>query len=256
VSGANIQAGFITNNQEGLLLAATPAQPLTNVTVSHVSVAQASAAAGERGGQRLPAAPCSPGSPPCLCCSCEELSWGPFPPACHAGRRPSLPLLPPQNNQYTTVISSAADRALFQDVTVRINFELMGGCRAAAAASRRQGGAAAAQRSVQQSRLLPRHAEGGLDQPPPAPPRPPGAAGGSKAPRAASAGTLFRGGVPTLRNTRMIIQAMDPAQFLVQTNWVAVKTETSKPVTNFLFRSDCWNGGFERQGALVEGQFR
>lgn len=92
--------------------------------------------------------------------------------------------------------------------------------------------------------------------PPPVGPNPAALAGGSKAPRAASAGTLFRGGSPRLRNTRMVIQAMDPAQFLVQTNWVAVKTETAQPVANFLFRSDCWNGGFEKQGALVEGQFR
>lgn len=52
------------------------------------------------------------------------------------------------------------------------------------------------------------------------------------------------------------MQAMDPAQFLVVTKWVAVRTETAKPVSNFLFRSDCWNGGFEKSGALVEGAFR
>lgn len=52
------------------------------------------------------------------------------------------------------------------------------------------------------------------------------------------------------------VQAMDPAQFLVRTPWAAVKTDTSKPVSNFLFRSDCWNGGFEAQGALVDGRFK
>lgn len=149
VRDVNIQSGLLTNNVNGLVLSASPTQPLTNVTISHISVAQ--------------------------------------------------------NNQFTTVFSSVGDNSVFQDVTVRVNFELMGG---------------------------------------------------SRQPNSPAAGTVFRGGAPTLRNTRMVVQAMDPAQFLVVTKWVAVRTETAKPVSNFLFRSDCWNGGFEKSGALVEGAFR
>ncbi len=52
------------------------------------------------------------------------------------------------------------------------------------------------------------------------------------------------------------MQAMDPAQFLVSTQWTALRTETSKPINNLLFRSDCWNGGFQDQGALVDGKFK
>ena len=32
-------------------------------------------------------------------------------------------------------------------------------------------------------------------------------------------------------------------------------TQTSSPVSNFVFRSDCWNGGYEGVGALFTGQF-
>jgi hypothetical protein len=40
VRDVNIQSGLLTNNVNGLVLSASPTQPLTNVTISHISVAQ------------------------------------------------------------------------------------------------------------------------------------------------------------------------------------------------------------------------
>ena len=40
VSGANIQAGFVSRNGEGIVLAASAAQGLRGVAISHVSVTQ------------------------------------------------------------------------------------------------------------------------------------------------------------------------------------------------------------------------
>ena len=48
------------------------------------------------------------------------------------------------------------------------------------------------------------------------------------------------------------LQAIDPAQFQVLTKWVAVSTRTPSPVANFVFRSDCWNGGSEGEGSQVD----
>jgi hypothetical protein len=48
------------------------------------------------------------------------------------------------------------------------------------------------------------------------------------------------------------VQAIDPAQFQVLTKWVAVSTRTPSPVANFVFRSDCWNGGYEGEGSQVD----
>jgi hypothetical protein len=53
-----------------------------------------------------------------------------------------------------------------------------------------------------------------------------------------------------------LLQANDPAQFLIRTQHVYISTETAGPVANFVFRSDCWNGGFEDPGALIDGRFR
>ena len=44
---------------------------------------------------------------------------------------------------------------------------------------------------------------------------------------------------------------------MVNTRFVAVLTQTPLPVANFVFRSDCWNGGYELPaGALIQGSFR
>ena len=51
-------------------------------------------------------------------------------------------------------------------------------------------------------------------------------------------------------------QAIDPAQFLKVTQFAAVATQTSGPVSNFVFRSDCWNGGYAMPGTQVSGAFR
>ena len=48
------------------------------------------------------------------------------------------------------------------------------------------------------------------------------------------------------------VQAIDPAQFQMLTKWVAVSTRTPSPVANFVFRSECWNGGYEGDGAQVD----
>ncbi|EFN58055.1 expressed protein [Chlorella variabilis] len=61
--------------------------------------------------------------------------------------------------------------------------------------------------------------------------------GGFQAPSQPSAGVLFRGAPPELRRTQVIVQ-------------------TSGPVSNFVFRSDCWNGGYAMPGTQVSGAFR
>ena len=52
------------------------------------------------------------------------------------------------------------------------------------------------------------------------------------------------------------VQAIDPAQFQVLTKWVAVSTRTPSPVANFVFRSDCWNGGYEGEGSQVDASLQ
>lgn len=53
-----------------------------------------------------------------------------------------------------------------------------------------------------------------------------------------------------------MLQAIDPAQFLTPTRFVAVSTNTSGPVEGFAFRSDTWNGGYVAPGqhGSVAGQ--
>jgi hypothetical protein len=80
--------------------------------------------------------------------------------------------------------------------------------------------------------------------------------GGFKSPGQASSGVLFRGSAPTLRRTQVIMQAIDPAQFLKITQFAAVLTRTTAPVSGFVFRSDCWNGGYHQPGAQVRGAFK
>ncbi|PRW56605.1 4-hydroxyphenylacetate isomerase [Chlorella sorokiniana] len=80
--------------------------------------------------------------------------------------------------------------------------------------------------------------------------------GGATAPEQPSAGVLFRGAPPQLTKTQVVLQAIDPAQFLTPTRFVAVATNTSCPVAGFAFRSDTWNGGYEAPGgAQVDGSF-
>lgn len=112
-----------------------------------------------------------------------------------------------QSNQHSVVFAAPANTAgcLFQDVTVRINFEVSGG------ASR---------------------------------------------PNTASSGVLFRDGTPTLNNTRVIIQAVDPAQFLGTSRWVALATATPHPVANFRYQAELWVGGFRPPGLFLTGNFR
>lgn len=79
---------------------------------------------------------------------------------------------------------------------------------------------------------------------------------GFMAPSQPSSGVLFRGGAPRLRRAQAIFQAIDPAQFLTVTRFVAAAARTSGPVSGFALRSDCWNGGYVRPGAQVAGAFR
>lgn len=111
-----------------------------------------------------------------------------------------------QDNQNSIVFNSAdPEGSLFEDVTVRINFEVMGGM---------------------------------------------------AHPNVPTAGVLFQGGNPTLRNTAVILQANDPAQFKQLSQFVGVTTTTPAPVANFVYRSECWNGGFEMPGQFLTGRFR
>ncbi|KAL4442052.1 hypothetical protein ABPG77_011313 [Micractinium sp. CCAP 211/92] len=151
VQNADIQAGFVSRNRQGILLTARsgPKTKLSNVTLSHVSVTQ--------------------------------------------------------DNINSVVYNSAdASGSLFENVIVRVNFEVMGG---------------------------------------------------THEPKTPSAGVMFRGGVPMLRNTRFILQANDPAQFNGQTAYVGINTDTLGPVSNFVYRSDCWNGGFEQPAAYLRGSW-
>ncbi len=52
-----------------------------------------------------------------------------------------------------------------------------------------------------------------------------------------------------------IPQANDPAQFNGQTAYVGINTDTLGPVSNFVYRSDCWNGGFEQPAAYLRGSW-
>lgn len=54
----------------------------------------------------------------------------------------------------------------------------------------------------------------------------------------------------------MHLQAIDPGQFMKITKFAAVFTHTRTPVSNFAFRSDCWNGGYRRPGTQLAGSFR
>ena len=76
------------------------------------------------------------------------------------------------------------------------------------------------------------------------------------APTAPSAAVSFGGVAPVLVNTQVVFQAIDAAQFITLTQFVAVTSTLPDPVDNFVFRSDCWNGGIEGVGALVTGTFR
>jgi hypothetical protein len=79
---------------------------------------------------------------------------------------------------------------------------------------------------------------------------------GSEAPAAQSAGVLFVGAAPTLRDAEVAFQAVDPAQFVTRTQFRALQSLASAPVDNFRFRSDVWTGGFETPGVLVDGAFK
>ena len=51
-------------------------------------------------------------------------------------------------------------------------------------------------------------------------------------------------------------QAIDPAQFLTLTRFTAVRTATSSPVSNFVFKIECWSGGFRPPSQIITGAFR
>lgn len=80
--------------------------------------------------------------------------------------------------------------------------------------------------------------------------------GGFLAPKKISSGVMFIGAAPKLRDTQVIVQAIDPGQFMKITKFAAVFTHTRTPVSNFAFRSDCWNGGYRRPGTQLAGSFR
>lgn len=71
-----------------------------------------------------------------------------------------------------------------------------------------------------------------------------------------SSGVIFRGVPPILTQTQVVIQAIDPAQFRKKTKFVAAVTATKGPVDRFVFRSECWNGGYELPaGSQVDGSW-
>ena len=48
------------------------------------------------------------------------------------------------------------------------------------------------------------------------------------------------------------LQAIDPAQFIKRTQWVGAATRTTGPVSNFVFKSETWNGGWvARQSCML-----
>lgn len=111
-----------------------------------------------------------------------------------------------QSNQHSVVFAASGPLgSLYQDITVRINFDVIGGRTDKAAPS---------------------------------------------------SGVLFRGGTPTLRNTRVVIQAIDPDQINQASQYVAVATNVPNPVANFQYRAEAWIGGFKPPGALLTGSFR
>ena len=56
--------------------------------------------------------------------------------------------------------------------------------------------------------------------------------------------------------TGTIYQAIDPAQFITETQFAALQTLTTTAVDNFYFRVDTWTGGFVGPpGRVVDGIF-
>ncbi|KAL4441083.1 hypothetical protein ABPG77_010514 [Micractinium sp. CCAP 211/92] len=142
VRGANIQAGFVSHNYQGLLLTAgdgAVGAALRGVVFSHISVMQ--------------------------------------------------------SNQYSVVFNSITpSTSLFDGVTVRVNFDLMGG---------------------------------------------------SVRPSDPAAGVFFQGGAPMLRNTQMVVQAIDPNQPSTGSRYAGVATQPGlPPVRNFVYRAELWIGGY------------
>ncbi|KAL4451453.1 hypothetical protein ABPG75_007115 [Micractinium tetrahymenae] len=152
VRGANIQAGFVSRNYQGLLLSAGEGGAAQrNVTFSHISVMQ--------------------------------------------------------GNQYSVVFSSTTSAtSVFDGVTVRVNFDVLGGM---------------------------------------GHPNDPGAA------------VYFQGGTPVLRNTQMVLQAIDPAQSSTGSRYAGVATQPGLlPVRNFVYRAELWIGGFTPPGpGFITGSF-
>lgn len=154
VRGANIQAGFVSRNYQGLLLSAgegAVGAALRNVTFSHISVMQ--------------------------------------------------------SNQYSVVFSSTTpSTSLFDSVTVRVNFDVLGG---------------------------------------------------SARPADPGAGLYFQGGAPVLRNTQMVLQAMDPNQPATGSRYAGVATQPGlPPVNNVVYRAELWFGGFSPSSpGFVTGSF-
>ncbi|KAL4442044.1 hypothetical protein ABPG77_011305 [Micractinium sp. CCAP 211/92] len=67
---------------------------------------------------------------------------------------------------------------------------------------------------------------------------------------------VVRGRPPLLSQTQMVVQAIDPAQFIKPTLFVPVRSTAAGPVTNLAFRSESWNGGYRAPGgAQVDGAF-
>lgn len=124
VQNVDIQAGFVSRNRQGILLTARngPKTKLSNVTFSHVSVTQArgclllrgrAAWAPSKAGTWDWTVPRAPGRLPIT-------SPTPFPAS-----------TPAQDNINSIVYNSAdASGSLFENVVVRVNFEVMGECRA------------------------------------------------------------------------------------------------------------------------------
>ncbi|GAB4818496.1 hypothetical protein N2152v2_005542 [Parachlorella kessleri] len=79
--------------------------------------------------------------------------------------------------------------------------------------------------------------------------------GGFEDPDSPSSAVLFRGVPPTLNNTQVIWQAIDPAQFQNKTQFTMLQSTAEGTVTSLRFRCETWAGGFEAPGKLIDGNF-
>lgn len=172
-------------------------------------------------------------------------------------------------NQNTVVFSSGKKAGRFSGITVRANFIVSG------APSQPGGlpsvgacvGCAQPARCLLSVELASRH--GRSLQPVGAAPssthvrqaprRLPPPAGGQMngMERRPSSCLVVRGRPPLLSQTQMVVQAIDPAQFIKPTLFVPVRSTAAGPVTNLAFRCREGSGGVHRQqGSVIRSCWR